>query len=110
MPKGTDINARTQDKLRTSIKAAEIIKKLTSHILSNVKMTNTQVRAAEILLRKVQPDLLATAISDARDTALPVLQIVRNTSTKDATDPSRSKVLPVPAAEPDQPATGTDAA
>jgi hypothetical protein len=73
-----DINARSQDKLRASIKAAQIIKALSDHILAGLKMTNTQVRAAEILLRKVSPDLLATAISDSRETGLPLLQIVRS--------------------------------
>ena len=110
MSKGTDINARTQDKLRSGIKAAEIIKALSNHILAGLKMTNTQVRAAEILLRKVSPDLLATAISDDRTTALPVLQIVRSapdTPPESATAPPQSKVSSLPAAEsgPDLPAT-----
>ena len=98
----TDINARTQDKLRSGIKAAEIIKALSNHILAGLKMTNTQVRAAEILLRKVTPDLLATAITDDSTRALPVLQIVRNsadTRTQGPSDPPRSKVSP----EPDPP-------
>ena len=74
------INARTQDKIRASIKVFEIVKALQDHILAGLKMTNTQVRAAEILMRKCSPDLLATAISDARSDALPVLQIIRKGS------------------------------
>lgn len=93
-----DINARTQDKLRASIKAAEIIKALSDHILSGLKMTNTQVRAAEILLRKVTPDLLATAISDDTGAGLPLLQIVRRTPVSSAQD------RPVPTSDPAKPA------
>ncbi len=92
----SDINARTQDKLRSGIKAAEIIKALSAHILSGLKMTNTQVRAAEILLRKVSPDLLATAISDDRSQALPVLQIVRADPAKGSSGPPRSELVAAP--------------
>jgi len=112
MPKGSDINARTQDKLRSGIKAAEIIKRLSDHILTGLRLTNTQVRAAEILLRKVAPDLLATAITDDTGSALPVLQIVRgsaDTRIPVAQDQPRSKVSALPAPEPD-PADSADSA
>lgn len=112
MSKGTDINARTQDKLRSGIKAAEIIKALSNHILAGLKMTNTQVRAAEILLRKVSPDLLATAISDDRTAALPVLQIVRgsaDTRPQSAQDTPQSKVTALPAVESAPDSGGTAA-
>ena len=71
-----DINQRTQTKLRSGIKAAQLIKKLESHVLRSAKMTATQVRAAEILLRKVTPDLTAqTLATDSAD--VPLLQIVK---------------------------------
>ena len=97
-----DINARTQDKIRASIKVFEIVKALQDHILAGLKLTNTQVRSAEVLLRKISPDLLATAISDSRETGLPLLQIVRNTPAESATHPLDSKVKPEPdpAADP----------
>ena len=94
-----DINARTQDRIRSKIKVFEIVKALQDHILDGLKMTNTQVRAAEILMRKVAPDLLATAISDSRETGLPLLQIVRSPRSdvavspiQEPTDPPHSKV------------------
>ena len=100
-----DINARTQDKLRASIKAAEIIKALSDHILSGLKMTNTQVRAAEILLRKVTPDLLATAISDDTGAGLPLLQIVRRPAANSAVSPLiDAQDRPVPTSDPAKPA------
>ena len=93
------VNAATQDRIRSKIKVFEIVEKLQDHILTGLKLTNTQVRAAEILMRKVAPDLLATAISDARSDALPVLQIVRRGSVptpisppESATDTPHSKV------------------
>ncbi len=93
--KPPEISVRNQDRFRTLIKVAEIIEKLNDHILAGAKLTNTQVRAAEILLRKVQPDLLATAITDDTGTALPLLRIVRNPAdmrTKSGSDSPRSKV------------------
>ncbi len=78
----SEFSERNQERLRNLIKVEEIIRKLESHILGKVKMTGTMVRAAEILLRKVQPDLTATAISDSRDDSLPVLKIVRRPKPK----------------------------
>ena len=106
----SEISPKYQDKIRGSIKALDIVKALSDHILNGLKLTNTQVRAAEILLRKVSPDLLATAITSDTGTALPVLQIVRASpvsSPESAQHPPQSKVTALPAAEsgPDQPAT-----
>lgn len=84
MARDGHINHRTQDKLRASIKCLEIIERLNGHVLGSVKMTNTQVRAAEILLRKVQPDLTATALSEDSLGKLPLLKIIRQASDKDA--------------------------
>ena len=103
------VNARSQDKIRASIRVFEIVKALQDHILDGLKMTNTQVRAAEILMRKVSPDLLATAITDATASALPVLQIVRrpaDTRPESATDQPQSKVSTLSPA----PAPAVDAA
>lgn len=70
------VNQRTQDKIRAGIKVQEIVNKLSAHILKGVKMTNTQVRAAEILLRKVTPDLTAQTLT-ASASEVPLLQIVK---------------------------------
>ena len=70
------INQRTQDKIRAGIKVQEIVNKLSAHILKGIKMTNTQVRAAEILLRKVTPDLTAQTLT-ASTSEVPLLQIVK---------------------------------
>ena len=71
------INARSQDKIRAAIRAEEIVERLNDHILGSVKLTNTQVRAAEILLRKIQPDLVATHLTTDESQGVPLLKIVR---------------------------------
>jgi hypothetical protein len=42
---------------RLKIQAAQLINRLTSHANGEVEMSPTQVRAIEILLRKILPDL-----------------------------------------------------
>jgi hypothetical protein len=44
---------------REKIRASMLINRLQDHVRGKVQMSPTQVRAAEILLRKVLPDLLA---------------------------------------------------
>lgn len=46
-------DSRTRDKIKTS----QLINRLMKHANGEVEMTNTQVRAAEVLLKKVLPDL-----------------------------------------------------
>jgi hypothetical protein len=45
------------DFTRTKIQTSQLINRLTGHVLGDVKMSATQVRAAEVLLRKSMPDL-----------------------------------------------------
>ena len=80
MAKPPEISEINQRRLRSLIKVTEIIEKLQAHILDAGKMTTTQIRASEILLRKVSPDLQATQFTADSDVALPVLKIVRNDS------------------------------
>lgn len=75
-----EISERNQERLRNLIQVEEIIKKLNGHVLGTAKMTNTMVRAAEILLRKVCADLTATALVTDQGATLPLLQIVRAAS------------------------------
>lgn len=51
------------DRTRGKIRAALLINRLQDHILNGIEMSQTQVRAAEILLRKCIPDLEATEIT-----------------------------------------------
>lgn len=45
------------DKTRAKIQTSQIVNRLTDHMLNKVEMSSTQVKAAEILLRKSLPDL-----------------------------------------------------
>lgn len=48
---------RHDENTRLKIQAAQLINRLTAHAEGSVEMTATQVRAIEILLRKILPDL-----------------------------------------------------
>lgn len=61
---------------RRLIKGKEIIGRLCRHALAKEEMTATQIRAAEVLLRKCLPDLQAVEITGAGGQALTV-QIIR---------------------------------
>jgi hypothetical protein len=47
---------------RAAIQTKQIINRLQNHVLTNAKLSRTQLRAAEVLLRKVLPDLAAVMI------------------------------------------------
>lgn len=54
---GRPLGRRHQDDVRLKIQASAIIGRLQKHIDGSVDMSPTQVRAAEILLKKSLPDL-----------------------------------------------------
>jgi hypothetical protein len=55
------------DRTRERIRAAYLINRPQGHAAGTVELSPTQVRAAEILLRKCLPDLVAAqVVSDAR--------------------------------------------
>lgn len=51
------IRARHQDEIRYKIQASQLVNRLTDHALGIIELSQTQVRAIEILLRKCVPDL-----------------------------------------------------
>lgn len=54
---------RLTDNWREKIKIGVIIDRMVKHIDGEVEMTNSQIKAAEILLRKVAPDLARTELT-----------------------------------------------
>lgn len=62
-PRGIPAWLLAAEQVRASINAPEILKHLRRHIKGEVKMLPTQVKAAEILLRKCLPDLSQVDIS-----------------------------------------------
>lgn len=50
---------------RDRIKAAQLINRLTAHALEDLELSATQIKAIEILLKKVLPDLKAVELTGA---------------------------------------------
>ena len=59
MPRGVRLDPNHDQRTRAKIQTSQIINALFKHVKSENKMTSTQVRAAEILLKKTLPDLSA---------------------------------------------------
>lgn len=48
---------KTIDHIRQTIKVSQLVNALNDHVVLAKEMSATQIRAAEVLLRKVMPDL-----------------------------------------------------
>jgi hypothetical protein len=57
------IDDKTRDKIRTS----QLLNRLNDHVFSDVEVSQTQMKAIEILLRKSLPDLSAVELSGNDD-------------------------------------------
>lgn len=53
----------TPDIVRARIQTTQLAKRLQDHAFGKVKMEPTQIRAAEILLKKALPDLQSTELT-----------------------------------------------
>jgi uncharacterized protein YjiS (DUF1127 family) len=62
-----------QDDVRAKIQASQLLNRLTDHALGDVELEPTQVRAIEILLKKVLPDLQAIELSGDEDNPVEVI-------------------------------------
>jgi len=56
------IRAKHQDEIREKIRASQIINRLQDHVDGTVELSSTQVRSAEILLKKAVPDISTVAV------------------------------------------------
>lgn len=63
------------DEIRAKIQASQLVNRLTDHALGKVELSNTQVRAIEVLLKKTVPDLSSVELSGNNDSPL-VAQVV----------------------------------
>lgn len=69
--KGTDVPPkRLVDQARNNIPVGRICARLAKHVEGKLKMSTTQIRAAEVLLRKCMPDLQAIALQAGTNTGL----------------------------------------
>lgn len=63
------LHKRHQEEIRTKIQTSQLINKLQNHALSDddTEISNSRMKAIEILLRKSLPDLTAVEISGDAD-------------------------------------------
>jgi hypothetical protein len=65
--------AWTPQKVRDRIQVSMLITRLTNHALGRNKMTSTQMRAIEVLLKKALPDLVAVDTTVRGDPNAPLI-------------------------------------
>ena len=65
---------RHDDETRRRIQTSQLINRLENHVLNATDMSSTQLRAAEILLRKSLPDVSAVELSG--DDAGPMKMVI----------------------------------
>ena len=57
------LNKRCAENTRTHIKTVKLAKRLQKHALGQLELSTSQIRAAEILLKKTLPDMQVTALT-----------------------------------------------
>lgn len=67
MHKNTYARPEALERIRERIKNSQIADRLIKHALGEIEMTPSQVTAAQVLLRKIMPDLAATELTDKRE-------------------------------------------
>ena len=70
-----------QDDVREKIQASQIINRLSDHVAGTLEMSATQLRAAEILLKKTLPDLSSVSLTGADGGPLVVIQATAHDET-----------------------------
>jgi hypothetical protein len=60
---------RTRAKIRTS----QLLNRLNSHVFKGIEVSQTQLKAIEILLRKTLPDLSSVELKGDKDSPLQVM-------------------------------------
>jgi hypothetical protein len=65
------LNRRHQDMVRDKIQATQLINRLEDHALGILELSQTQIKAIEILLKKTLPDL--SAVEHTGDEENPVV-------------------------------------
>lgn len=69
IPAGPKLRAPKAAEVRTKIQASVLINRLEQHAAGKIDMSPTQVRAAEVLLKKILPDLQSAELHHHDETA-----------------------------------------
>ena len=62
--------------VRDKIQASQLINRLEAHALGEVELSATQVRAIEVLLRKILPDLSSVEVSGDEENPVAVKGLI----------------------------------
>lgn len=63
-----------QEEIRTKIQASQILNRLQDHLDGSIELSATQVKVAEILLKKTLPDLQSIELSGDEDNPIRTVQ------------------------------------
>jgi hypothetical protein len=61
------VKIKIDDKTRDKIRTTQLLNRLNDHVFSDTAVSQTQMKAIEILLRKSLPDLSAVTLSGDED-------------------------------------------
>jgi len=66
MPRSQKLTKSQLDNIRHTLakRAGQIASRLSQHATGDVEMTSTQIKAAQVILNKIVPDLQSTQIED----------------------------------------------
>ena len=81
---------RHDDETRRRIQTSQLINRLENHVLSNTEMSSTQLRAAEVLLRKTLPDV--SSVEMTGEDSGPIKMVIEwaNSKSQSTTNPDDS--------------------
>lgn len=65
------LRIKHSDEVRAKIQASQLVNRLQGHAMGTVKMTETQIKAAKILLDKALPGLSRVEMSGINGEAIP---------------------------------------
>ena len=78
MHKETYMRPESVERIRERIRNSQIADRVIRHALGDLEMSPSQVRAAEILLRKVMPDLASQELTDNRSSWADLIKSIAN--------------------------------
>lgn len=65
------LTTRQKENSKAAVSATKLMKRLNRHVMGEIELSASQVRATEILLRKLIPDLKAVEVSGEIETRKP---------------------------------------
>lgn len=66
-----------QDDVRAKIQTSQLVNRLENHALGKVDLSQTQIKAIEVLIRKTLPDLSAVTLQGDEDNPIAIKEIVQ---------------------------------